>query len=180
MTAGVRWSRSPSFHWSAALVPAAHSAPGFWVTAPPKSEGGAGRRGPGGPTGLHLSRDASGAMLFDEAPLGCRSRKSANSPASRARCLKPALPDPRWCYRFGRPRLRAARLTTAAGTNRCTRHDPAAYRPSLVPSGARHSAPGPCSFGCRALGGSSRHPCAATAPSSVSTDVLQTPLMWRG
>ena len=35
-------------------------------------------------------------MLFDEASSGCRNRKSAISPASRARCLKPAPHDPRW------------------------------------------------------------------------------------
>ena len=33
---------------------------------------------------------------FDEAPSGVVNRKSAISPASRARCLKPALHDPRW------------------------------------------------------------------------------------
>ena len=62
--------------------------PSFTMGAPP-GEGGAGRRGPGGPVGLRLSRDASGAMLFDEAPLGLSTAESAISPASRARCLKP-------------------------------------------------------------------------------------------
>src|SRR5437763_818496 len=47
----------------------------------------------------------------------CRDRKSANSPASRARCLKPTPPDPRWPYPFRAARFedRDQRLTTAAG-----------------------------------------------------------------
>ena len=84
-----------------------------------KPDGRAGRRVLDGPAGLRLSRDASGAMLFDEAPLGCRSRKSAISPASRARCLKPAPHDPRWTDLSGfRPRRRGS-LSTASGTSAC-------------------------------------------------------------
>jgi hypothetical protein len=47
------------------------------------------RRGLPGPAGLSLSRGSGGTMLFDEAPSGVENRKSAISPASRARCLKP-------------------------------------------------------------------------------------------
>ena len=79
---------------------------GLRAEAPSKNEGGAGRRGPDGPTGSDPSRDLSGTMLFDEAPSESQNRKSAISPASRARCLKPALHDPRWSYLSGARRFR--------------------------------------------------------------------------
>ena len=49
-----------------------------------------------GPAGCGASRPRSGTALLDKAPFDCRNRKSAMSPASRARCLKPAPHDPRW------------------------------------------------------------------------------------
>src|SRR5436190_5672742 len=62
-------------------------------------------------------------MLFEKAPLYCRNRKSANSPASRARCLKPALPDPRWTYRFRQPHLRGAAYPPLRGQAGASRYD---------------------------------------------------------
>ena len=85
----------------------------------PKSEGGAGRRGPDGPTGPILSREPGGTMLFDEAPSGIQNRKSAISPASRARCLKPAPHDPRWTDLSGGLGLRRAAYPPLVGTD-CT------------------------------------------------------------
>ena len=75
-----------------------------------------------------------------------RNRKSANSPASRARCLKPALHDPRW------PDLSGPRrgLSTAAGASlRAGDGQVARQRSHPNPQWRTAGAPGPCSFGCR-------------------------------
>jgi len=150
------------------------------VAAPPKSEGGAGRRGPDGPAGLRLSRDASGAMLFDEAPLGLVVRKSAISPASRARCLKPLCPTPGGLTVSGfRPHRRGS-LSTASGASTCLggwhrRYD----MPPRAPGGARlarrdRSASAVATRMCVL------HPFATTAPDPHSKTPLEAPLVDRG
>ncbi len=76
------------------------------------------RRSLPGPTGLTASRRSGGTMLFDEAPSEVQNRKSANSPASRTRCLKPAPHGPRWSLLFRLPSLSGAEASPPLGDHR--------------------------------------------------------------
>ena len=67
-----------------------------------KGEGGAGRRGPDGPTDLIASRQSGSAVRLPQV---------RHSPASRARCLKPAPHDPRWTDLSGSGRFLASRAS---------------------------------------------------------------------
>jgi len=96
-------------------------------------------------------------MLFDEASSGSSNRKSAKSPAPRARCLKPALPDPRWTYRFRQPRLREAAYPPLRGQIDASRYDPASIDRHWSPV-ARGSACRDRAASAAAWGGTSRHP----------------------
>ena len=84
----------------------------------------------------------------------CRDRKSAISPASRARCLKPAPHDPRWPLLFRLPSLSGAEASPPLGDHRQRLADGnrRTALPPWVPSDARARAPGPCSFGCFGAG----------------------------
>ena len=153
---------------------------GLRAEAPSKNEGGAGRRGPDGPTGSDPSRDLSGTMLFDEAPSESQNRKSAISPASRARCLKPALYDPRWSYRFGLPCSREGCLTTAVGASTCLggwhrRYDMPPRAPGDARLARRDRAASAVATRVCVL-----HPFATTAPDPHSKTPLEAPLVDRG
>src|SRR6476661_7763580 len=65
---GVRLHRS--FVRTTAPVLAPAFAPEFCDRERRESEGGAGRRGPDGPTGLRLSRNASGTTSLDQTSFG--------------------------------------------------------------------------------------------------------------
>ena len=89
-------------------------------------------------------------MLLQKAPLVCRDRKSANSPASRARCLKPYSERPPvddlsgsfpWLGCGAYPRLWGHAGETAIGSRRSAR--------SRGPPWRAACAPGPPGFGCR-------------------------------
>jgi hypothetical protein len=126
-----------------------------------RNEGGAGRRGPGadkftqsaqtsdwthGPDPLASIRQ-NGASR--KVPSVCRAfRKSAISPASRARCLKPAPHDPRWTDTF---RVRLT-LSTAAGPDGTPAMGIAFGHRHPGPQWRAAGAPGPCSFGCLGAG----------------------------
>jgi hypothetical protein len=148
---------------SAAPVLAARFASELCIEKRRESEGGAGRRGPGADKftqsaqtsdwtrGLApLARRKRNDISRSDAVRFCEYRKSAISPASRARCLKPAPHDPRWTDLSGSAPLadRDQCLSTAAGASTCLggwhrRYD----MPPRAPSDARNGAPGPCSFG---------------------------------
>jgi len=67
-----------------------------------------------GPTGCGLSRDRSRTAALDQSPFGSFDhRKSARSPASRARCLKACSGSPRWALTVVTHRLRPSAGVTA-------------------------------------------------------------------
>ena len=117
-------------------------------------------------------------MLFDEAPLGCRSRKSAISPASRARCLKPAPHDPRWTDLSGfRPHRRGS-LSTASGASACLggwhrRYDMPPRAPGDARLARRDRAASAAGRGCPSL-----HPHSPATAACPSLATLETSLGW--
>ena len=90
-------------------------------------------------------------------------RKSANSPASRARCLKPALHGPRWTDRFGFLRSREETYPPLRGQIDASRYDPASIDRRWSPV-ARGMACRDRAASAAVLGRYVRHPHAATAP----------------
>ena len=139
-----------------------------------KSEGGAGRRGPSwthGPRHLATPRHLQSDL-----------RKSAMSPASRARCLKPyaARPPVAVTFQASFP-FRRGSLTTAVGTidgawrpvtavRRCHRGSPVMRERAHRDRAASAVAARVCVL----------HPVATTAPDPHSKTPLEAPLVDRG
>jgi len=80
--------RRHEFHTASLVLAARLASELFAQPRPGEDQGRAERRGPDGPAGLILSRASGGTTILDQSPSGFRSnRKSAISPAFRARCL---------------------------------------------------------------------------------------------
>src|SRR5438270_189768 len=107
-------------------------------------------------------------MLFDEASSETSQvRQFSGVPRAvfEPYSARPPVDDP-----FQASSLTRRNLSTAAGQTDDPRYGPARHRSPLIPSEARHSAPGPCSFDCQ--GGvyvvAPHHPATAPCPSLVT------------
>jgi hypothetical protein len=127
------------------------------------------------------SREAEAERCFSiKRRSDCRNRKSAISPASRARCLKPAPHDPRWTYLSGfRPHRRGS-LSTASGASTCLdgwhrRYDMPPRAPGDARLARRDRAASAVSARVCVL-----HPSETTAPDPHSKTPLEAPLVDRG